>query len=254
VLIDGFTIVAQIVNFLILVALLRRFLYGPIVKAMSEREASIASRLEEAGRKKQEAEREAAAYQEQKQALEEAREHMLHEAKKEAEAWRKELMKQAREEVDEAQARWQRAIGQEQEAFLRDLRERAGHQTYAIARRALADLANSDLERRIVEVFIRRIGELDGEMRTAIAEAGRRAGQPLLVRSAFEIPPELREQIASAVNAQIAGRQAVAFETTPDLIGGIELKAQGYKVAWSLAGYLESLEEELGEALKVHGQ
>ena len=40
-LIDWFTVAAQAINFLILVLLLRRFLYGPIVKAMDDREAAI---------------------------------------------------------------------------------------------------------------------------------------------------------------------------------------------------------------------
>ena len=51
-LINWFTVAAQIVNFLILVALLKRFLYGPIVAAMSAREGRIAAQLTEAQRKK----------------------------------------------------------------------------------------------------------------------------------------------------------------------------------------------------------
>ena len=35
---DWFTVIAQIINFLILVALLKRFLYGPIIRAMERRE------------------------------------------------------------------------------------------------------------------------------------------------------------------------------------------------------------------------
>ena len=46
--IDWFTVVAQIVNFLTLVGLLKKFLYGPIIRAMDDRERRIASRLEEA--------------------------------------------------------------------------------------------------------------------------------------------------------------------------------------------------------------
>jgi F-type H+-transporting ATPase subunit b len=51
-LIDWFTVVAQIINFLILVALLKHFLYGRIIKAMDQREERINSRLEEAKKKK----------------------------------------------------------------------------------------------------------------------------------------------------------------------------------------------------------
>ena len=54
-LIDWFTVLAQIVNFLILVALMKRFLYGPLVAAIDAREQSIDTRLAEAARKEREA-------------------------------------------------------------------------------------------------------------------------------------------------------------------------------------------------------
>ena len=47
-LIDWFTVVAEIVNFLILLWLLKRFLYKPVLNAMDKREATIASRENEA--------------------------------------------------------------------------------------------------------------------------------------------------------------------------------------------------------------
>ena len=61
-LIDWFTVIAQIINFLVLVALLKRFLYGRIIKAMDQREEKIAFRLADAERKRNEAEQEAQAY------------------------------------------------------------------------------------------------------------------------------------------------------------------------------------------------
>ena len=57
-LIDWFTVLAQIINFLVLVYLLKRFLYGRIIRAMDERERKIALRLEEAQGRKEEAEQE----------------------------------------------------------------------------------------------------------------------------------------------------------------------------------------------------
>jgi hypothetical protein len=42
----------------------------------------------------------------------------------------------------------------------------------------------------------------------------------------------------------------VKFQTSPDMILGLELKAHGYKIAWSLDNYFESLESEIREALE----
>ena len=54
--IDWFTVVAQIVNFLILAGLLAKLLYRPIVSAMQEREERIAARMQAAQEREQAAE------------------------------------------------------------------------------------------------------------------------------------------------------------------------------------------------------
>ena len=104
--IDWFTVIAQIINFLILVALLKRFLYGPIIRAMDDRERRIASRLEEANRREQEAQEEIAAYRARREELEDAREDALARAREEAEKTRHELITSARAEIREMQQQW----------------------------------------------------------------------------------------------------------------------------------------------------
>jgi len=42
----------------------------------------------------------------------------------------------------------------------------------------------------------------------------------------------------------------VRFETAPDLVAGVELTANGQKVAWSIADYLASMDKSVGELLK----
>ena len=81
---DGFTIVAQVVNFLILVALLKRFLYAPIIGAMQAREDHIAMRLDEAQEKISEAQRLAAVYDQRMQTLQQTQDAMLTQAQEEA--------------------------------------------------------------------------------------------------------------------------------------------------------------------------
>ena len=98
-LINWFTVLAQIVNFLILVVLLKFFLYDRIIKAMDEREAKIRARLNEAKAKAKEAEQEADAFRSRNKELENKREAMLAQAKEEAEAHRKALTEQARHDV-----------------------------------------------------------------------------------------------------------------------------------------------------------
>ncbi|MBA3062156.1 MAG: F0F1 ATP synthase subunit B, partial [Atribacteria sp.] len=57
-LIDSFTIIAQIINFLILVYLLKRFLFNRIIKIMDDREMQITGRMQDAEAAKEEAQKE----------------------------------------------------------------------------------------------------------------------------------------------------------------------------------------------------
>jgi F-type H+-transporting ATPase subunit b len=247
VLIDWFTIVAQIINFVILVLLLRRFLYRPIVRAMEEREAKIASQVQEAERREREAEEEAKTWRLKNQELEELRDEMLHEAGQEAEKWRRDLIREAREEVADTRARWEQAIEEEQEAFLQELRQRTMRQVHNIARRALADLANTELEAHLADVFIRRLHD-DGH--EDVARALREAREPLIIRTAFPSPPELRHKLREAIVGRVDNDIELEFETAPHLVCGIELMADDYRIAWSLDDYLGSLEQDLIRALE----
>jgi len=110
VLINWFTVIAQIANFLILVALLKYLLYNRIIKAMDERERKIQVRLKEAEEKEQAAEREVQSLREKNRDFDEKREYMLEQAKKEADARRKELIQEARQAATNLRLVWQEAL------------------------------------------------------------------------------------------------------------------------------------------------
>lgn len=249
-LIDWFTVAAQIVNFLILVALLKHFLYGRVINAMDQREARITSRLEEAEKKKKEAEYEAAEYNQKVQDFNVQREEMFYHAKEDAEAFRKDLLQKAHEEIDGIQARWHETIQKRKIAFLKELGERATKEVFAVTRHALRDLADKDLEHQMIDVFIRRIQELDEKERHLISESIESSGK-VTVTSAFQIPDEAQVRIFQAVIEHINGGDHVDYQIASDVISGIELRTVGHKIAWSLDNYLASLETNVLEAMDM---
>jgi F-type H+-transporting ATPase subunit b len=249
-LIDWFTVAAQIVNFLILVALLKHFLYGRVIHAMDQREARITSRLEEVERKKREAEDEVSIYNRKNQDFDVQREGMITHAKEEAEAFRKELVLKAREEIDSTQARWHETVQKRKVAFLKELGQRATREVFTVTRQALKDLADQDLEQQMVNVFIRRIRGLDEKERKLIGESIGSSGK-VLITSAFQIPDEGQEKLFQAIKQYINGGEHVSYEVTTDVVSGIELRTVGHKIAWSLDSYLASLETNVLEAMEV---
>lgn len=247
---DWFTVVAEIVNFLILVALLKYFLYDRIIGIADERESKIAARFEEAEKKRQKAEKEAERFRSQQQELDEHREELMTQAREEAEQRRRELIEQARQEVEAQKEQWQQTVQREQDAFLKELRLEAGQQTIRLARRSLADLAGADLEKQMIERFLERLKALSDEEQAKIADSLQDSGRQPIITTAFDLSSENREQLMTAIREQFGNSVEGNFNTAPDLICGIELKANGHKIAWSLDNYLDNLADNLARVLQ----
>ena len=253
-LIDWFTVIAQIVNFLILVALLKHFLYGRIIKAMDEREHKIASRLDAARQREEEATREAESYRKRDRELEAKWGEYLSQAREEAERQRGELMDKAREEIDQVQERWRKAVRQERDSFLRELKSGIKEQVCRIARRVVRDLADTDLEEQIVATFAGRLGSLPGEEKRKIASSAGKGEQTLTVVSGFELSPGARGKVGAALKGIAGDGVEVVYRTSPDMTLGVELRSPGRKLSWGLDEYLQSLEASIGRLLEEEGR
>lgn len=240
---DWFTMSAQVVNFLILVALLKRFLYNPILRAMDTREQHIAARLEQARTQMTQAEQQAAAYTAELHAFEASKDTMLEEARSEAETQRQHLLDQARQEVQHLQERWQRTLQQEQTAWLQDLRTQVGEHICTVSRRALTDLAGVELEQAVIDRCLTRLRQMDEAERRALITAAEQGG--VIVRSAFPLSEETQQRVTRDLHATLAQGLAIQFVTNPTMVCGLELEAHGRKIAWHVEQYIDSLEAHL---------
>jgi len=249
-LIDWFTVAAQVFNFLILVWLMKRFLHKPILHAIDERENRIVTELADADKKRAEAQREKDAFSQKNSEFDEQRATLLSQATAEVQFERQRLLEEARKAAADLSSKRRKALKDEERDYLQTVRFRTRQEVFAIARKALTDLATTSLEEGVAEVFTRRLREMDGQARACLAEALTTASRPALVRSAFDLPAGSRVSIQNALNETFSADIHLQFETKPDLISGIELTANGQKVAWSIADYLASLEKGVDEFLK----
>ena len=249
-LIDWFTVGAQALNFLVLVWLMKRFLYKPILDAIDAREKLIAAELADAAGKKAEAQKERDEFQHKNGEFDRQRTALLSKATDEAKAEGQRLLDEARKAADALRVGQQEALKTDARNLNQAIARRAQQEVFAITRKTLTDLATVSLEERMGEVFTRRLREMDAKAKAGLGEAMKTAPEPALVRSAFDLPPQQRATIQNALDETISAAVRVRFETTPDLISGIELTANGQKIAWSITGYLASLEKGVGELLK----
>lgn len=245
--IDWLTVSAQIVNFVILVWLLQRFLYGPIVRAMDRREARIRARLDEAAQTRAQAAQAAQAYHERRAALEQQREQLLGEAREQAMRAGQAMMQHSREEVDAQHRQWQQQLQDQRAEFMRALRERATEQLITLARRALADLADVDLERQMAERFLARLDAIDASAKAHIRRAAERT--QLRVRTHDPLAEPTRQRLTQALHVWLDQAPTLSFESDAHAPWGIELHVASHVIAWTLESYLDDYVATLGDAL-----
>ena len=248
-LIDWFTVCAQAANFLILIWLLKRFLYKPILGAIDAREQKIATQLRDAATQKTEAEKERESLCAARAEFETQREGLLKKAAEEAEITQRRLSDEVRQEIESVRTKWRETLRHEQEALRAELMSRAQREIFAIARQVLRDLAGKELEQQIVSVFIRELNGLNGDEKEQLTTILKKSRWPAVIRSRFDLPQSERTEIENAIREALVPDLPVRFETASDLVGGIELTANGHKISWSITGYLSSLEKSIRDVV-----
>lgn len=247
--VDWVTVAAQLLNFLVLVWLLHRFLYGPLTRAMQRREERIRNRIADADAAREAAEADAARLEKERRELEERREALLREAREEAKALEKRLESELREEVAERRAAWLDELREERADFLATLREQASEGFRRLADDALRAMADEDLASRLARAFLAALDRLDEDDAARLARAAQEAGGARVVSSA-PLDETLRERIGERVRARLGDAAGPDFETDADGPVGVVLRSGGETLAWTLDAYLDRFAEGLDAAFR----
>jgi F-type H+-transporting ATPase subunit b len=240
VLIDWFTVGAQALNFLILVWLLRRYLYRPVLATIDAREKGIAAKIADAAAQETKAQAAGDDLRKRNEAFDRDREGLMRKATEEAAAERQRLSESARQDSQVLRTKLTQALAAERTELGHQLSTRTQAEVFAVVRKMLSDLAGVSLEERIVEVFITRLAGA-GKDKDPSQDPSRAA----LVRSAFELAPAARAKVEAAIRERLDPNVVVNFETSSEVICGIELTLDGVKFAWSVMDYLASLAHEV---------
>lgn len=248
--IDWLTFSAQVVNFLVLVYLLKRFLYQPIMRVMERREESIAARMRSADESAKAAAGLRKEYQEKRHELETKRIELLKKARTEVDAQRGVMLSELRQEIDQKRTDWEADLHRERARFLRDLRNTIAAETVRVSRRAIRDLAGIGLEQHLVSQFL---AQFASSLAPAIKGAEPRTKESevaVVVTSGFELDDKQRKLITKEIFRLLGESVDIEFQRRPDLICGIAVGWNGRRWIWSIASYLDDLEQAVAERLE----
>jgi F-type H+-transporting ATPase subunit b len=244
---DWFTVIAQVINFLILVWLLKRYLYKPVLDAIDAREKKIAAQLSDAEAKKAEAQKERDAFQQKNETFDKERSNQLNKVQEEAKAEKVRLFEEVRNESNVLRAKYETSLKQEEENITDMLKRKMQDEVFAIAGKTLSDLASVSLEEQSVKIFIRRLQDLTDDEKAKFEEAFINADKTVLIKSAFELSPSLKLEQAIS---QITGNETkFQYLLDPALVSGIEIDAEKYNLSWNIESYLDTLKTNIAESI-----
>lgn len=245
--IDWFTFAAQIINFLILLALLKRFLYRPILKAIDDREAEIASRFEKVEEQQKAVDFARDDFEAKKQELVHAKQQLLAEAAEECEQWKSERLAEARIETEQTRADWFASLDRERGQLKDNLLSQYRQHSLRLAEGVLSCLADKNAQDFLIDAFVRRL--LETESKVSVDQPADASVELTMVRTAFELSSTQREKIEEALVSNRAPLGEIQFRVDESLICGVEIRTHDHEVAWNVYESLDYLAADFSRDL-----
>lgn len=243
--VDWITVIAQVVNFLVLIWLLKRFLYRPILDGIDAREMEIAERMHDATRAEEKAEAAEAGFHKQRATLQANETAMTDSARQKAETARDALLANAQEQSEKDRKDWKAHLEQEGDKYIAGLHKTGASALLSLTRKALNDLAGETLEERIVAHVVTRLVPMSGDLRKAATGA-----TEALATTRDPLPKAARQRLETDFQAVIPN-MALRFETDPDQSPGLILRMGGAQVAWTIDTYIDGLDAILEDHLNT---
>lgn len=241
--IDWITVAAQIANFLVLVWLLKRFLYRPILDGIDAREAEISERMNEAARASDKAAAAEAEYHGQLASFRADQSTMTDNTRFTAEAERDALLVKAKDRMVAERKIWDAHLEEEGRKYIAELHQAGAKTLLSLTRKALSDLADETLEDRIVAHVVNRLRPMAADLRQSAGSA-----DEAVASTRDLLAPEARKRLTADL-ADIIPNMPLRFETDPAQAPGLILHIGGAQVSWTVDSYIEGLDALLQEQL-----
>ncbi len=246
--IDWITVAAQVANFLVLIWLLKRFLYRPILDGIDAREREIAERMGEAEEMRAAAAAAKSDFEARSGSLRAGRRELLEATRDSAEQERITLLAEARERLALEQAGHAEQRAEQAVRYREELQREGARALLSLTRKALKDLADDQLENRIVAHAGKRLVSVAEELREASGDS-----LHAVALTHEPLPEETRERLREQVAALIPG-VTTSFQTEPTQAPGLILRLGGAQVGWTVDSYIDDLDAVLADAIRQRGR
>ncbi len=234
--IDWIIVAAQIGNFLVLLWLLKRFLFRPILDGIDAREAEIAARMQNAVRAREESEAVEAEYRAKLETLEERHSELTDSRRRQAQEQADGLVKEARKRLEQERQTWRSQMDQDTRRFTDGLHQAGARALLSTTRKALLDLADAELEETMARHLAGQARAMAPEIRAAVGQG--RAG---VLTSQAPLSEASKAAFSESLASVLPDTQ-LTFATDASQSPGVVLRMGGAELSWTIDTYLDGLD------------
>jgi F-type H+-transporting ATPase subunit b len=221
---DWSTFLLEIINFLILVWILKRFLYKPVLDVIERRKAGIAKTLSDAQAMRGEAEALKRQYHDKLAALEREKERARAALQEELQAERERRLAALGQSVEEERKKHEVLDARRLLEQSRQIEQTAVDHGARFAARLLGRIASPEVEARLVDLFLEELAgqseERSQAVRLAFQEGG---GGPITVSSAYSMEADRRAAVTDALGTWLGLKVACQFTEDKAQLAGLRV-------------------------------
>ena len=247
--ISWFEIVAQIINFFIILFILQKLLYKPVMKAMAQRQERIERAQVEADAKMKDATELMDAYDKKIEEIQKEKSEILEEARAQAQEKKDSLLASYQKEAEAKRHAYLKEVEEEKESFTRRLRNSLGEGAVKIAAHILSTLSSKDLEDEVFRAFMAQLQDL----KKSIPDFEPSQEGSVQIHSFKDVSQKEKAAIEDALKEQLQNIKELEYETDPSLVLGYALYLQDYTVHTNIKNYLDEIEKEIIKSLDAKG-
>ena len=228
------TVILEMVNFLVLVWILKRFLYHPVLQVIEQRRARIQASLDQAQTRQQQADELQRQYERRLADWQVEKEHAREAFQQEMESQRKQALLGLEASLAEAREKAQVVVQRQQQELEQHMAREALELGAGFASRLLQDLAGPELEGRILDLLGSELAGLPEQQRQSLRRALQEHDRQLRVESAYPLSARQRQDLERRLQQSLGEEVTCSYQQQPALIAGLRLSLGD----WSLQANL----------------
>jgi F-type H+-transporting ATPase subunit b len=228
------TFILEVINFLVLLWLLKRFLYRPVLGVIAKRRESIAQQVEDARVLHREAGELKARFENRLSDWDQERQRALASLNREIEAERGRRLAAVDREIAAAEEKHRVLVKRQEAEAARQLEERAMEAAAGFAAKLLRVASGPELEQRLVQLVIEQFAALSDDERESLRHGLGNGERTTVVASAYPLDAAQRETLRGTLSGLAPECAECRFEEDANLLAGLRITVGSWRLGLNL--------------------